>query len=111
MKKQVSAYRIRKILKAAPLPFMILSETGHIMGSVEGVSFAETGKSLLRMARCYGHLYTGEFQRCLNESIEKNDGQKDRFLRMKRELEALRELLIIAPELAREVLRLRRNSK
>lgn len=111
MKKQVSAYRIRKLLKTAPLPLMMLAESGHIMGSVEGVAFADTKKSLLRMARCYGHLYTQEIERCLNESIEKNDGQKDRFLRMKRELEALRELLIIAPELAREVLRLRRNSK
>lgn len=111
MKKRVSTYRIRKLLKEAPLPLMVLKDSGHIMGSVEGVAFAETKRKVLNFARCYGHLYTGEIERCLNESIEKNDGQKDRFLRMKRELEALRELINIAPELSKEVLRLRRNSK
>jgi hypothetical protein len=110
MKKRTSAYRIRKILKNAPLPLMILKDSGHIMGSVEGVAFAETKKKVLNFARCYGHLYTGEIERCLNESIEKNDGQKDRFLRMKRELEALRELINIAQELAREVLRNRKQT-
>jgi len=108
MKKRISTYRIRKLLKNAPLPFMIV-ESGHILGSVDGIAFAETHKKLLKFARCYGHLYTGEFEKCLRESIEKQDGNKDRFLRMKRELDALRELLIIAPELAREVLRFRRG--
>lgn len=108
MKKRISTYRIRKLLRDAPLPIMVLKESGHIMGSVEGVAFAETKKKVLNFARCYGHLYTGEIERCLNESIEKNDGQKDRFLRMKREIDALRELISIAQELAREVLRNRK---